>query len=157
MDPLEAVMIHNPIVLGKIFRKEFLEKINERKANYYPPDDNQFEYNFKRRFRSARKIPASFIKKDAEGGYIVLSQDVKRRYWKYDRTRFHYNVYKTRFGYWICTCTDFSYHVPKPCKHIIRAILYEKGFNQDFTKMSRRIETIFEDEDHLLDDLIRLK
>jgi hypothetical protein len=156
MEPLEAVMIHNPIMLGRVFRKEFLEKINKRSANYYPNDD-PFAYNFKRRFRSARKIPASFIRRDAEGGYVVLSQSVKRRYWKYDRTRFHYNVYKTRFGYWICNCTDFSYHTPKPCKHIIRVILYKNGFTKDYTKMSKRIQTIFEDEDNFLEDIIKLK
>lgn len=156
MDPLEAVMVHNPIMLGRVFRKEFIEKINERKANYYS-DDNQFEYNFKRRFKSARRIPASFIRKDTEGGYIVLSQDVKRRYWKADRTRFHYNVYKTRYGYWICTCTDFSYHTPRPCKHIIRVILYENGLNKDYTGMSKSIESIFDNKDNFLEDIIQPK
>lgn len=152
-EPLEAVMMHNPILLGRIFRKEFIEKINEKDSNYYPEND-RFGYNFKRRFKSARKIPSSFVREDAEAGYIVLSQNLKRRYWKYDQTRFHYNVYKTKYGHWICTCTDFSYHTPKPCKHIIRVILYKYGFREDNDKMGKRIDDIFENKDNFMDDMI---
>lgn len=154
-EELLASLVHNPITLGKIYRSEFLAKMNDRATNYYPSED-PYTYNFKRRFQKARKIPASFIKKDNENGYIVLSNDFKRRYWKDNRTRYHYLVYKTRFGYWICTCQDFAFNIPRPCKHIIRVVLFERGFdNDDDSRLSQRVAMIFEDKDGMLQSIIK--
>lgn len=155
VEELIASVTHNPSTLSKIYRTEFIDKMNARAVNYYPTED-PYTYNFKRRFKSARRIPAPFVKKDDENGYIVLSADFKRRYWKDNRTRYHYLVYKTIRGYWICTCSDFAFHIPKPCKHIIRVILYERGFNNDDnTKLSRRMALIFEDKNKELSSIIK--
>lgn len=154
-EELIASVIHNPVTLSKIYRTEFIDKMNERGVNYYPSED-PYVYNFKRRFKAARKIPASFVKRDDEGGYIVLSTDFKRRFWKEDRERFHYLVYKSRFGFWICTCQDFAFNIPKPCKHVIRVVLYEHGFNNDRnTILSRKVAMIFENKDHQLESIIK--
>ena len=153
-DEIVATVIHSPITLKKIYRQEFLDKINERAVDYYP-SDSPYVYNFKRRFQKARKIPSAFIKKDSENGYIVLSTDFKRRFWKDNRTRYHYLVYKTRFGYWICTCQDYAFNIPKPCKHIMRVILFEQGFdNDDDSGLSSRMSMIFEDKDGFLQSII---
>ena len=153
MNELTAVLVHSPEVLAKIYKEQFLDKVNERAVNYYPIED-PYVYNFKRRLKSARKIPASFIKKDNENGYIVLSSDFKRRFNKDNRTRYHYLIYKTRFGYWICTCQDFAFNIPKPCKHIIRCILYKYGFDTDYDNLSKRMALIFEDRDGVLQSII---
>ena len=154
MEELLASVVHNPVTLGKIYRNEFLAKMNDRGSNYYPSED-PYTYNFKRRFQSARRIPASFIREDGEHGYIVLSTDFKRRFWKDNRTRYHYLVYKTRFGYWICTCQDFAFNIPKPCKHIIRVVLFEGGFSDDNdSRLAARVSMVFEDNDNTLQSII---
>ena len=153
-EEIVATVVHNPITLHKIYKQEFLDKMNERAVNYYPMED-PYTYNFKRRFQRARKIPPSFIKKDNENGYIVLSEDFKRRNHRDNRTRYHYLVYKTRYGYWICTCQDFAFNIPRPCKHIIRVVLFEGGFDDDNdTGLSARMNMIFEDKDGFLQSLI---
>lgn len=156
MEEMLASVVHNPITLQKIYKTEFLEKMNDRATNYYPSED-PYTYNFKRRFKAALKIPSSFVKEDNENGYIVLSSDFKRRFNKNgDRTRYHYLIYKTRFGYWICTCQDYSFNIPRPCKHIIRCVLYKSGWKDDnHDKLSRRMALIFEDKDGMLQSIIK--
>lgn len=144
---LVASIVHSPTTFSKVYKKEFLEKINEKSALYYPEADPN-GYNFKRRFLKAKKIPASFVIEDEEGGYTVFSQNLKRRFNNmHDRTRYHYHVYKTRYGYWICTCTDFAFFNPRPCKHIIRTILYERGFREEHdARFQARIAFCLSDE-----------
>lgn len=154
MEELIATITDSPTTLARKYKNDFIDKINEKSVNYYPGNDQQ-GYNFKRRFKSARKIPASFIKKDDEGGYIVLSSDFKRRFWKDNRTRYHYLVYKNRFNMYICTCTDFAFQTPRYCKHIIRVILFENGWNNDDdSRLSRRVALVFEDKDKTLQSII---
>ena len=132
----------SPKSKARVYKQEFLDKINEHSARYYS-EENPNEYNFKRRFLKAKKIPASFVKEDEEGGYTVLAQSLHRRF----KPRYHYHVYKTGFGYWICTCVDFTYFMPRPCKHIIRTVLFEHGFNQEHDrKLEARVSLCFSDE-----------
>lgn len=131
MYEIVASLMDSPLSHAKLYKTEFLDKINERSARYYPSDDPH-SYNFKRRFLKAKKIPASFVIEDEEGGYTVFSQNLHRRFWKYgDRTRYHYKVWRTKYHYWICTCTDFAFFAPRPCKHIIRVVLFLGGFNRE--------------------------
>jgi len=154
MEALLATLVHNPYTLAKIYKEQFVDKINDRAVNYFPSED-PYAYNFKRRFKAARRIPSSFVKEDEENGYIVLSSDFKRRYWKADRTRFHYLVYRTRFGFWICTCQDYAFNIPKPCKHIIRCVLYKHGWTDDMgSGLSGRLAVIFEDKDGTLQSIV---
>lgn len=148
-------MESSPVTAYRVWKQEFLDKINKHSVRHYPEDDPH-DYNFKRRLLNAKKIPPSFIVPDKEGGYTVFSQNIKRRYWKYDRTRYHYSVYKTVFGYWICTCTDFSFFTPRPCKHVIAVVLFKHGLKRDDPNsiMARKIKFCLSDELRELEEVI---
>jgi SWIM zinc finger len=128
LEQVQALLVHSPAIFRRKFKEEFLDKMND-KSVLESPKANPFEYNFKKRLQSARHIPKIFVKEDDEGGYTVFSSELKKRYWKHDRTRYHYHIFRTTYGQWLCTCQDFAFHNPKPCKHILRVILYKNGLD----------------------------
>lgn len=98
-------------------------------------NDDETEYNFKKRFLKARKIPTSFIKEDDYGGYIVLSRK-RKHFFSLEVQKYH--VYKTKDDVWICTCMDFSNFL-KPCKHILKVVLYKNRIPEEKQKLDELI------------------
>jgi len=104
------------------------------------------DYHFKSRFLRARKIPSSFIKDDDEGGYTVYSK--KRKDWWANEAE-KYQVYKTNYDVWICTCDDFSRFL-KPCKHIMKVILYNAKVPDERYKLDDLIQRILHSKKRLV-------
>lgn len=121
---------------------DFRYSLEQRKDETADPHD----YHFKPRFLKARKIPSSFIRDDDEGGYTVYSKKRKHA-WSSEAEK--YQVYKTNYDVWICTCEDFSRFM-KPCKHIMKVVLFNAKIPEERYKLDDLIHKILHSKKRLV-------
>lgn len=114
---------------------------------WHKEEEKDSAYNFKRRYLKARKIPSLCVTEDRTGGFLVLS---KKRRSRFSNEVDKYGVYKTKDGVWICTCMDFS-HFLKPCKHIIKVILYLNGIPEEKNKLDDLIRRAIYSEKRMVE------